>query len=186
MLLGRTPLAISAVGRVDTGTGVDLQASVSLAYPALVPDENKKNDERPRPNVGPLASLHYGFLTESGETTSILCERGRITINGPSHCPTSVTVERKLPGRGEKETKTTNFPLPVQCGAVAEGDGETMEYFYPNSAGFAYEAAAVCRHIAAGKLEAPECPLDDTLAVMKILDEVRKQIGMDIPKEAEI
>ena len=60
------------------------------------------------------------------------------------------------------------FPLP----------GPDEGYCYPNSAGFAYEAAAVARCIAAGLTEAPQYPLSETLNSAKILDEIRKQIGV--------
>jgi len=179
MVLGCNPTSVKAVGRVDSGTGVDLQASVSLGFAAVnAPQAEVGEKARPRPNAGALASIHYGFLTESGGTT-IFCEGGKIIIHEPSHCPTSFRVDMKLAGRGEKETKTFDYSLPPVVGDVGD-----LQYNYPNSAGFAYEAAAVCRHIAAGLTEAPECNLDDTLEVMKQLDEIRGQIGMDIPRES--
>ena len=66
------------------------------------------------------------------------------------------------------------YPLPADTPAITQAGG----YFYPNSAGFCYEAAAVARCIAAGKLEAPQYTLAETLVAMKILEQTRLQLGI--------
>ncbi len=43
--------------------------------------------------------------------------------------------------------------------------------------GLAYQAAAVARHVADGRLEAPEHPLDATLDILGTIDEARRQLG---------
>ena len=42
-----------------------------------------------------------------------------------------------------------------------------------------YEAAEVNRCLRAGLTESPLLPLDETLAIMGVLDDVRAQIGLD-------
>jgi predicted dehydrogenase len=49
--------------------------------------------------------------------------------------------------------------------------------------GFQYEIAEATARIAAGQLESPLMPLDETLAIAETMDEVRKQIGLRYPFE---
>ena len=42
-----------------------------------------------------------------------------------------------------------------------------------------YEAAEVGRCLAAGLQECPVLPLDETIAMMATMDEIRAQIGLD-------
>jgi predicted dehydrogenase len=51
--------------------------------------------------------------------------------------------------------------------------------------GMQYEAAEVARCLAAGRTESDVMPLDETVSVMRTLDEVRRQIGLDYPSAAE-
>jgi predicted dehydrogenase len=43
--------------------------------------------------------------------------------------------------------------------------------------GLCYQATAVAAHIAAGRTEAPEHPLDTSIRVLRIIDEARRQLG---------
>jgi len=65
------------------------------------------------------------------------------------------------------------FPLPADTEEITAAGG----FVYPNSAGFCYEAAAVARCIAAGRTEAPQYTLAETMVSMKVLDEARRQLG---------
>ncbi len=49
--------------------------------------------------------------------------------------------------------------------------------------GYNYEAQEVARCLATGELESPIMPLDETVALMRILDEARAQIGLKYPME---
>lgn len=99
----------------------------------------------------------------------VLGTKGRVVIHSPGHCPTKISVTFKEQGRGNASaTKVYEYPLP----------GDEDGYFYPNSAGFAYEAAAVARCIHAGLTEAPQFSLQETLNNAKILDTCRAQIGV--------
>jgi predicted dehydrogenase len=64
---------------------------------------------------------------------------------------------------------------------VTAHDGTVLErYESPiDGRGMQYEAAEVGRCLAAGLLESPALPLDETLAIMATLDEIRRQIGLD-------
>jgi predicted dehydrogenase len=49
--------------------------------------------------------------------------------------------------------------------------------------GYNYEAAEVMRCLCAGKLESEVMPLDETLAIMKTMDQIRNQWGLKYPME---
>jgi dihydrodiol dehydrogenase / D-xylose 1-dehydrogenase (NADP) len=116
------------------------------------------------------------MLGESEEETVVLGTKGRLTLENPGHCPTRLRLIPKDDGHREGGTEATLFEYPVPTDT--EEITNAGSYFYPNSAGFAYEAAAVARCIAAGKTEAPQFTLDETLANIKIIDECRAQLGV--------
>ncbi|MCW2496044.1 Gfo/Idh/MocA family oxidoreductase [Jatrophihabitans sp.] len=64
---------------------------------------------------------------------------------------------------------------------ITAHDGTVLERFDtpPAGRGMQYEAIEVGRCLAEGLLESPDMPLDDTLAIMGTLDEIRRQIGLD-------
>ena len=64
---------------------------------------------------------------------------------------------------------------------ITAHDGTVLERFDtpPAGRGMQYEAAEVGRCLAAGLLESPGLPLDESLAIMGSLDEIRSQIGLD-------
>lgn len=176
---GTGPDQIKVTGLVDPQTGVDLQAAVAMSFPATgniqpaLDDSNTEEDTPKLPGAG-VATLTYGFLGESEEKTIVVGSKGRLTIETPGHCPIRLSVTVKGEGRGNAAAcQTYHFPLPEDTEEIIQAGG----YFYPNSAGFCYEAAAVARCIASGKKEAPQCPLAETISQIKILDQVRKQLG---------
>jgi len=171
---GVAPEKCMAVGQLDPLTGVDLQAAAVLNFaptgdvaPAM--DEGQKEENTPKLPGSGVASLSYGLLGESEEETVVLGTKGRLVIKSPGHCPTQLSISLKATGRGNAAaTMLYDFPLPKDDGG----------YFYPNSAGFAYEAAAVARCIAAGLKEVPQFSLDETLNSASILEIILKQIGV--------
>jgi predicted dehydrogenase len=65
---------------------------------------------------------------------------------------------------------------------VDDADGtETIEA--PPIAGNGYrgEVEEVARCLRAGELESPLVPLDDTVAILRVLDEARRQLGVRYP-----
>ena len=56
--------------------------------------------------------------------------------------------------------------------------GAKHEYNFPNSNNLAHEAQHVRECILAGKLESPLLPLDETIIIAEIMEDVRKQAGV--------
>jgi dihydrodiol dehydrogenase / D-xylose 1-dehydrogenase (NADP) len=183
-----TPPTVKAAGLVDPHTGVDLHASVVLGFVGSAPSDADECDGVVGAAVGsggglggpPLrsgsgtASLTYGIVCESEEVTTVVGSKGRLVIMGPSHTPTELKLEIKGKGRGAAAKRQLyHFPLPPEDPLVMEGTGG---YHYPRSAGFCYEAAAVARCISQGLREAPQYTWAESLAVLKVLDQVGTQI----------
>lgn len=72
------------------------------------------------------------------------------------------------------------FYTPGSFRVIAR-DGTELERFEtpPQGRGMQHQAAEVGRCLRAGLTESPLLPLDETLAIMLTLDEVRAQIGLD-------
>ncbi|MGC0272301.1 Gfo/Idh/MocA family protein [Pseudactinotalea sp. Z1739] len=62
-------------------------------------------------------------------------------------------------------------------------DGAVRTIEPPASAGFAYQAAETARCLEAGLTQSPVLPWEETLAVMRTMDEVRRQLGVVLPGE---
>lgn len=64
-------------------------------------------------------------------------------------------------------------------------DGEEVETFNDDrkSAGYAFEIEEVGRCLSQGLLESPVVPLDESLEIMKLMDEIRGQWGLKYPFE---
>jgi len=180
------PNEIKVCGQVDPTTGVDLQASISLSFPATsevqpATDDSNTEENTPKLPGSGIASISYGLVCESEEVTTAVGTKGRLTIMTPGHCPTRLKVCLKAEGRGAAaETKEYHYPLPEDTPDIIASGG----FIYPNSAGFCYEAAAVARCIAAGKIEAPQYTLRETLVEMKMIDQARSQLGFKSVHEA--
>jgi predicted dehydrogenase len=107
---------------------------------------------------GRLANLSIGIRTTTPQEATIMGTEGYVRIHPPWWRPASMTVSR--PG-GEDE----------YVEAPASGNG------------FNYEAAEVMRRLEAGETESDIMPLDETISVMKTMDDIRAAWGLEYPGE---
>ncbi|QTE29728.1 Gfo/Idh/MocA family protein [Pengzhenrongella sicca] len=107
--------------------------------------------------AGVQATLSTTLWSKTPTTASISGTEGHIAIEGSFYAPTSFRVTRR--------------------------DGAEWTFGRGESAGLQYEAAEVARRIVAGETESPTMSWDNTLAVMRTLDEIRAQIGLVYPGE---
>jgi predicted dehydrogenase len=104
---------------------------------------------------GAQAVLTTTLLAASPNRAVIVGDKARIEIDGSFYCPNS-------------------FRLVGRDGKVAE----TYANDYVGH-GLREQAAECAKRLASGETESPLLPLEETLAVMRTLDEVRRQIGLE-------
>lgn len=123
--------------------------------------------------TGADASVAMSFKHENGEVSSLLtasdtagpcvatihCTEGFIAIDHIMYTPTTFNVYRS--------------------------DGELVETYHSDvvGRGMHYQALEAERLIRAGEISSPLLPVDESVAIMNVLDEVRRQIGVRYPGE---
>ena len=103
------------------------------------------------------ASLHTTLWAKTATTAVIAGLEGRIEVAGSFYGPASFTVHR--------------------------GDGTSWTFDRAVDGGFQYQVAEVARRITEGATQSPVITLDNTLEVMRTLDEIRRQVGVGYPGE---
>ena len=101
---------------------------------------------------GAVASLSSTMTGRSPRTASIATETGRVDIAEPFHQPTEATWV------GDDGTETITERV--------------------TGTGLADEAQEVMRCLRNGETESPLVPLDETVALMRLMDRIREQIGV--------
>lgn len=76
-----------------------------------------------------------------------------------------------------------NWWMPQECILSLEGEPEQIFELPFTGNGYNYEALEVMRCLREGLLESPIMPLDETLALMQTLDDIRAQWGLRYPEE---
>ena len=91
-------------------------------------------------------------------------------------------------------TSTREYPFPSTWYSNAfriAADASLMRFVsysacrvtYAGASGYQYEAAAVMDCLRAGQTESDVMPLDESLAIMEVMDELRAQWGLAYPGE---
>lgn len=75
------------------------------------------------------------------------------------------------------------FYTPTSLTVTIEGQEPEHKEFPHEGHGLRHEAAEVGRCLRAGEAESAIMPLDETVAIMGVLDEIRRQIGLVYPQE---
>ncbi|GLD92260.1 hypothetical protein PINS_up000793 [Pythium insidiosum] len=152
MVFGGEPERVTATGKISDG-GVDVYGAVTLEY-----------------SGNRFASVQYTCLAEFAETVTIIGSKGRLHIHTPSHRPTHVTTTTYL-ADGSTTEQLTVFPAPVPHPSATT-------FNYGGSEGFVYEAQAVTDALQHQETQHSEYPLTESLALMKIMDDIRQQLGV--------
>lgn len=157
-------------------------------------------------STGVDMTSHYRLLYDSGAEAvlSASCEvyqpseatirgtAGQIHIHAPFLRPHRITVRQCVPAGGHRRRSlrcwlagTRGYQLvkryldkPL---AALGGQGDVFRRF--PGLGYQFELEAVTRSLQAGKLEHDIMPLDETLAIMQTMDEIRQQWGLVYPSE---
>jgi predicted dehydrogenase len=109
-------------------------------------------------DAGRLSNLSIGIRTATAQEATIFGTEGYVRIHSPWWRPTTMTISS--PG----------------------GEDETVEAPVTGN-GFNYEAAEVMRCLDQGGTQSAVMPLDETLSVMRTMDEIRAAWGLRYPSE---
>jgi predicted dehydrogenase len=110
--------------------------------------------------AGRLSNLTMGIRTATPQEATVLGTEGYVKIHAPWWRPTTMTVSR--PGR---EDETIEAPVTGN--------------------GFNYEAAEVMRRLDEGRTESDIMPLDETISVMRAMDDLRAAWDLRYPSEED-
>ncbi|KEF58393.1 uncharacterized protein A1O9_06319 [Exophiala aquamarina CBS 119918] len=130
--------------------------------------------------------LQYSNGAQGVLTSTTECKSGRdfcriegtdgyITVEGgAASVPDAFTVHKEIPGPKKSDAS----------GKVTQLSKEVFKFEKPGR-GFYYEADAVALDIASKRLENAVMPHAETVRVMQIMDEIRKQGGTKFPQDDE-
>jgi len=110
--------------------------------------------------TGQVATLTCSSITEGGSAATIIGTRGWIEVAGQLF-------------------RTEAFTVSTASGSTTE----TRRL--PQGNGYAHEVAEVERCLAAGEIDSRLMPLADSLAVLEVLDEARRQLGVRYQADEE-
>ncbi|KAK3106101.1 hypothetical protein FSP39_012751 [Pinctada imbricata] len=109
---------------------------------------------------GAKASLSYSSKCIGKNSATIYGTKGCIQIPDSFWCPEEATLP----------SGTITYPL---------NPDDPSLYVFKNSFGFRNEAKSVRQSLMEGKTECPVMSYEDSLALYRILDEIRRQIGLE-------
>lgn len=132
------------------------EALESLMVPAVETGVDEMSTMIARYPKGRMAMLQSGFRLQVPHQARIYGDKGRVVVDDFFH-PSGFTVYG------------------------ADGGIEEHSHPYP-STGYQYEAAEVQRCLRSGLLSSPLCPPEETLSLIKIMDEQVKSWGLQYPK----
>ena len=138
--------------------------------------------------LGPFAEVRAtGTLSAAGvdasETIAVTGAQGAIgTLSSTMLAKTPCTAS--ISGTAARLEIDGWFYQPNAVRLLDPDDREVDRYESPSREhGLAYEAAEFARLLADGMTESDLLPLDETLEIMQVLDEVRRQLGVRFPGE---
>jgi predicted dehydrogenase len=105
---------------------------------------------------GAVAALSASMTAWAAKTASIATDLGRIDLPAPFHNPTTATWTPMTTGPGEPQEIRSELP----------------------GTGYTHEAREVVRCLRSGETESPLVPLDETVALMRLMDRIRDQVGV--------
>ena len=170
----------TAVGRASlTPGGVDATGAILLTHAG-----------------GRISSLTATVAAGSPNDAEVMGTRGHIHVHDPLVRPERLTVVRATPmasGGGEagggrlarlKESplvRSTYRGARKVLAAIRGAGGSIALPCLGN--GYAHEAAEVMRCLREGLVESPIMPLDESVAILEVMDELRGQWGVKFPGE---
>ena len=107
---------------------------------------------------GAIACMYVSMRTKNRPDITVLGSKGKIYVHPPLFCPSRITLSLF-------DAEETEITLPIE------------------SNGYQFEIMEVNRCLREGKTESDVMPLDETLDIMRMMDQIRGQIGLKYPME---
>jgi len=110
----------------------------------------------------------------------VLASEGSIRIHAPIYCPQSLTILRGTPrssgaGRGSRLKSLARIGWVRRIRSVLTVARGTTVSRPTLGEGYAHEAMEVMRCLRAGERESPGMPLDESVAILEVIDAARKK-----------
>jgi len=135
------------------------------------------------PPVRIASMAHLGRTGVDEQAAAILgYERGQLAVLTTA-VRTSTPQEAILMGTGGQMRIHSQWWHPTTLTLALEGREEEVIYLPFEGNGYHYEAAEVMDCLRSGRLESDVMPLDETLAIMETMDQMRAQWGLRYPME---
>lgn len=149
-------------------TGADEATTILLSFPTTTPSN------LPHQQSQAIAMTHLRVSTDpdrknsAGPAIRIQGTKGEIQVDGPAFRPLRYHV---IPSQQEDgpPVKVRQVDVPLK------GDGK----------GLYFEADEAARCIRDGKLQSDVIPWEESITIMEVMDEVRRQGGLTYPKNIE-
>ena len=167
------PSAVTACATIGA-TGVDEQSCVTLTFPA-----------------GSIAVITASLRTLGPNHAVIMGETGRLRIHEPVISPVKCSLKKCKEATLQASPRSSMLSRLHSSATVRRlaqalmsklGERSIVHSFRGN--GKNYEAEEVVRCLRAGRTESEIMPLQDTIEVLRIMDEARQQIGLRYPGES--
>ena len=107
---------------------------------------------------GALANLYVSLRGQSSPDLTLLGSKGKIYLHPPIFCPAKLTLD------------------------TYNGESESIDLPF-NANGYQFEIEEVNSCLRQGLTESRLMPLDETLEIIRTMDEIRRQIGLKYPME---
>lgn len=116
------------------------------------------------------AQLSCTFMADTARERTISGTKGRVRIEAEAHAPTGVTWWKE-----DGTTEKFEFAMPCK-----------YETNFPRGEGMLYQVEAVVKCLDEGRVECPEYSWNEMLSTMRIMDEMRKRIGLKYPADSKV
>ena len=171
----------SVVGRASlSGTGVDDLEAIILTHPG-----------------GRISALTAGVSADSPNEAFVMGTRGKIHFHSPLVRPEALTIHKASPiatgGGGGGSGRLAKLKDSALVRGTYRRVGPILESLKGGGArhlslpcegnGYAHEALEVIRCLREGLVESPIMPLDESVAILETMDELRRQWGLRYPGE---
>lgn len=160
------PTAVSSQMTKYKATGIDEATTVLLEFPRSTPTGKFTTHAIATTSI--RVSINPDGESTAGPSVRIQGTEGEIQVFGaPYHPDRYRIIPRKTAGQPVKPVKDVDAVFPG------------------NGAGMYWEADEVARCLRDGKLESGTLPLSESLVIMEVMDEVRRQGGLKYPQKIE-